>query len=103
MHQHTAENRSADPIVPAIDAYLAGCAAYCASGREDEETADATYGPHLEILEHWEQPAVTREGAAAALRLALSELNHGEALACALISAALAYLDPIDLNPEERN
>lgn len=103
MPQHTAEIRRGDPIVSAIDAYLAGCAAYSASGQEDDETANATYGPSLEILERWDRPAVTREGAAAALRLALDEMPDGYTLVSALLSAALAYLDPIDIKPEERN
>ncbi|MDI7865062.1 hypothetical protein MRS76_24400 [Rhizobiaceae bacterium n13] len=91
---HTAGN-PADPIIAAIDAYHAGNAAYCAQPDEDDAAIEATYGPPLRVLEDWDQPALTRQGAIAALQLAKKE-DGG--ISCSpivgnMLDAALAYFE----------
>lgn len=84
-----------DPIQDAIEAYRDGMTAYNSAPGEDEETVDRTYGPPLDVLMDWEQPAQTREGAMAALRLALEEEKQfqGAPLSLSMLSAALAYFE----------
>lgn len=89
-----------DPILDAIDAYRRGCAAYDAHSicrmldyteeYHDQAVAE-TYGPALEVLDNWDRPAVTLEGAIAALTLALED--EGESFKDQMIDAALAYLE----------
>ncbi|MGO4619014.1 hypothetical protein [Ensifer sp. 2TAB8] len=84
-----------DPIQDAIEAYRDGLAAYNSAPGEDDETIDRTYGPPLDVLTDWEQPAQTREGAMAALRLALEEERQfkGLPLSLSMLKAALAYFE----------
>lgn len=62
---------------------------------ESAAYADATYVPPMEVLRAWQQPAISREGAIAALRLVVKEEDdfwandvHG-----AMVKAALGYLE----------
>ncbi|MDE4620631.1 hypothetical protein [Sinorhizobium meliloti] len=84
-----------DPLLAAIKAYRDGMAAYNAAPADDEETVERTYGAPLDVLMDWEEPAQTREGAMAALRLALQEEREFKAapLATAMLQAALDYFE----------
>ena len=86
---------AADPILDAIQAYRDGSAAYNAAPGEDDELIERTYGRPLNVLQNWEQPAQTREGAMEALRIAL-ETEHefqGEPFTINMLTAALAYFE----------
>lgn len=84
-----------DPLVDAIGDFRAGMAAYSAADDESPEFANATYGAPMDVLSEWDQPARTRQGAIAALKLAKEELSdflsNGPALP--MVTAALAYFD----------
>jgi hypothetical protein len=84
-----------DPIISAIQAYRDGNAAYNATPRDDEETIARTYGPPLDVLQEWERPAQTREGALEAIRLAFETEREfmGESLTHNMLAAALAYFE----------
>lgn len=93
-----------DPILDAIQAYEAGMDAYNTSGipdrigftdEERDDIADATYRQPLEALDNWAAPAVTHQGAVAALRFACKEANDFAAsdAMVALMHAALAYFE----------
>ncbi|MBB3396658.1 MULTISPECIES: hypothetical protein [unclassified Rhizobium] len=93
---------SDDPISTAIEAFRAGNAAFCATKEEDwpahggEEAVIAnTYGRPLEVLENWDQPALSLKGAVDALRFANEENRNFESnpTVVAMVGAALAYLE----------
>lgn len=101
----TPASAAPDPIIDAIKAYRAGMAAYDehpintipGGGTKEQEAAAvaATYGPPLDALENWDQPAVSRQGAIAALRLVLDGAvdfylpDESEAM----VKAVLRYLE----------
>ncbi|MDI7864102.1 hypothetical protein MRS76_19315 [Rhizobiaceae bacterium n13] len=97
--QAAAEGLPKDPIIAAIEAYHAGNAAYRAHPDDDEAAIEATYGPPSRVLESWEQPAQTRQGAIAALKLALYEHEQygGSELIFPMLDAALAFLEKEDV------
>ncbi|MBB4272345.1 hypothetical protein [Rhizobium mongolense] len=88
----------ADPLIEAINAYRAGIADFNQNAPEDDEGANA-YGeiswlPPFKALENWTAPATTRDGAMAALRLAVDEDEVGDSpLVGTMMRAALAYLE----------
>ncbi|OJF97573.1 hypothetical protein [Pararhizobium antarcticum] len=87
-----------DPIISAIQAYKDGCVAFCAvpedEMEQDEENVIArTYGAPMEILENWDQPAMTQEGAIVALRLMRDEHLYIDGFGGAMFAAALAYFE----------
>ena len=92
-------SQPADPLLDAIHAYRAGLADYNANAPDDNDLADAyvdlSYGPPLEVLDEWEEPATTRRGAIEALKLAIEE-NETFPLSSVggpLLAAALAYFE----------
>ncbi|MER9615581.1 hypothetical protein [Mesorhizobium sp. M0207] len=90
-----------DPLLDLIERYRAGCDAYqCGSrGNRDDEAldalADVTYSPPMRDIEEWTRPAVSRQGATAALRLVLTEIGDfpQSGMLPPLLNAALAYLE----------
>ena len=87
----------ADPLVVAIEAFIAGSAAYSATpdvvtSALEQEVINCTYGPPLAVLHAWTEPAQTLEGVEAALRLVCNEGFMSD-LQEALLTAALAYFD----------
>lgn len=89
-----------DPLVAAINHYLFAGEAYDSlpEGLSDEEervhTDRLLAGPN-DVLVDWRWPAGSEEGAVAALRLALKELEEGEGepIVISLVRAALGYFD----------
>lgn len=92
-----------DPILNAIMAYRAGLVEFnrLAAGDHDDkrwsEYAEATFEPWQTILDEWDEPARTREGAIEALRAALSEEDgvYGSDAAERMMRAALGYLEAL--------
>lgn len=87
-----------DPLIVAIDEYRAGCLAFCRypeheTSQEEDRAIELTYGPPMERLDTWEQPALTHEGAVAALRLIQDEGLVTEGFGASLFAAALGYLE----------
>ena len=86
----------ADPLLDAINAYREAMADYCANATDDneDEYARATYDAPLDVLSTWTEPAHTKEGALAALELALEDMENfaSSPLSKAMISAALGFL-----------
>lgn len=90
-----------DPLVAAIERYRAGCEAFNVLpdfGFNDEEEARAvhlTYGPPMEALKEWDEPAVSKRGAISALRLAVEEnsVHCGSDISSAMVHAALLWLE----------
>jgi hypothetical protein len=89
-----------DLLLQAIDDYRFGGDQYDALPGDMNEDAqrsayDGLVGKPMTVLEEWDRPAVTREGALAALRLARQELEEGgsEDIVRAMVSAALAFLE----------
>jgi hypothetical protein len=98
-HQKMPGNNWREPLVEAIDAYWEGFRLFENHGLDDNDEidayADVTYAPPLEVLDTWDRPAVTREGAIAALRFVVKE---GEDFSpsdgvTAMVKAALGYLE----------
>ena len=75
LQQTSSQRTSADPLVDAIQAYRNGLVQFDAISVDDlplqdeEAVAMATYGAPLDVLEAWDDPAPTREGAIEALKL----------------------------------
>jgi len=91
-----------DPLIAAIAAYRKGETAYEMIKEEEwdvhggeQAVADKTFGGPMRILGGWSKPAVSREGAIAALRFAHEEnqLHCCSPAAKAMVAAALAFLD----------
>ena len=94
--------RPVDPVIVAVQAYRDGNKAFEAIPSVDhhkhggEEAVIAkTYGPPMRILNGWDKPCTSREGAIAALQHALDECD---AFSCsdsltAMTRAALLYLE----------
>lgn len=96
--QATNTQPSYDPLLEAIDAYLAGLDDFNKNSPEDHDQAQAyaevSYGPPLEVLCNWTQPAWTRQGALKALQIAMADSNgvYGSEAAERMIRAAMSYL-----------
>jgi hypothetical protein len=91
-----------DPLQDAIKAYQTGSAAFnCIKEAEwpqhggEDAVITKTYGAPLEVLENREQPAISRNGALEALRLAYEESSNFDAnpTVRAMVSAALTYFE----------
>lgn len=90
--------QNTDPILGAIGDFRAGFADYNANAPHDNEGARAyaetSYRKPRRVLLSWQSPALTREGAIAALRTANeAQANDDHALVGPLLSAALAYFE----------
>ena len=83
-----------DPLIAAIRAYEAGNAAYDRHPLAETDTERAvaeTYGPAMDVLFDWDEPARTAEGALAALNVALENAEDGSVQAN-MIRAAMGFL-----------
>lgn len=87
-----------DPIIGAIQHYKDAVQALADSASDDEAVtaalAEAINAPQA-VLENWDSPTLSREGALAALRTAERDLRDYmmDGPAPALIAAALAYFE----------
>ena len=91
---------STDPLLGAINHFLAGGDQHEELPEDlPEDEQDAAFerlcGAPEEVLLNWRDPAMTRESAIAALRLALTGLEEDDAepIHCNLIRVALSFLD----------
>lgn len=87
-----------DPICHAINNFREGFADYSANAPEDDAEAsvyaEISYRPPRRVLLSWSAPAVTREGAVAALKLAKEAVeNDDHDIVLPMVKAALAYLE----------
>jgi hypothetical protein len=84
----------ADPLIDAINAYRAGLLAF-GELTDDQFGNVETYEPWQEVLDNWNEPARTREGAMEALRVALGDDDglYGCKGADRMVKAALGYLE----------
>ncbi|PWE52792.1 hypothetical protein DEM27_28740 [Metarhizobium album] len=90
-----------DPLLDVIQAYRAGLIEFdrLADNSPDDsrwkELGAATYEPWQAILDNWDQPARTREGAVEALRASLAAEDgvYGCKAAERMVRAALGYLE----------
>lgn len=83
-----------DPILDAIKAYQRGVEAFnaCPDGKEDEFSY-LWKEPH-DVLSRWTEPAISREGAKAALALAIEEDEIGDSLVTGpMMRAAFSYFE----------
>ncbi|RUM18729.1 hypothetical protein EFD56_14870 [Rhizobium phaseoli] len=89
---------AADPLLDAVAAFRSGMADYNANAPQDDPGANAysliSWMPPHAVLANWTAPATTRDGAMAALRLAVDEEETGDSpLVGPMMRAALAYLE----------
>ncbi len=88
-----------DPLAAACAAYVAALEDYNANAPSEDAAANAyaatTWKPARDVLENWTEPAVSRDGAMAALRLAAREEEDTgySGLTSPLLTAALAYFE----------
>jgi hypothetical protein len=86
-------------LLDAILAFRSGLADFNANSPDDDDGSvayiEVSYGPPMEVLEEWEQPAKTHRGALEALRLAAEENGAYAAtpLVGPLLAAALASFE----------
>lgn len=87
-----------DPLLETINAYLDGLADFNANSPMDDDGANAyaaiSYGPPLEKLSQWTEPARTRAGALKALQIAIEDSGgvYGNEAADRMVKAAIGYL-----------
>lgn len=91
-----------DPLGETIAAYYAGLDDFNANAPGDNDGADAyaadSYGPPMNQLMAWVEPAKSRQSAIAALRLVVSSLVVGDDyVAAPMAQAALRYFEGEDL------
>ncbi|MEY9098864.1 hypothetical protein ABIA24_001773 [Sinorhizobium fredii] len=89
---------SVDPLIGAIAVFRRQMALFNRQAlieeAELEALADKTYRPPLAVITAWTMPALSREGAVAALKLAEEALrDNDQALTGAMLKAAIAFLD----------
>ena len=88
-----------DPLLEAIEAFRDGNRRFCALPEDfapyadEDEAIEATYGPPLEALNEWDDPAQSLAGVREAIRIVLKEGCLGNWMEASLLTAALAYLD----------
>lgn len=91
---------SYDPLLEAIDAYLAGLDDFNKNAPELdwEAYADRSFEPPLKVLSRWTQPAWTRQGALKALQIAMDDAHgvYGSEAAERMVKAAIGYLAGIE-------
>lgn len=80
----------ADPLLELIDRYYKGMEELDL----DDEATCASHSAVVRQLDSWQEPARTSESAAAALRLALYEVDNfsNSPTAVAMINAAIAFI-----------
>lgn len=91
-----------DPLLSKIREYQRGLDEFnrLAGDLDNDECnalADRTYGPHLDHLSEWKEPATTFEGAMEALRISLTDDGgvYGCEAAQRMVEAALGYLETL--------
>lgn len=88
-----------DPLLDVINAFRSAMKDYCDNAPDDDDAADAyaevTYAPAMKVIEHWNSPAVTKEGAVEAIRLAVQEARDfaNSEMLRPLLAAALGYFE----------
>jgi len=102
IYRSRKRDEQSDPLLSAIASFLAGEVAFGAIKEKDWDAHGGeaavireTFGRPMEILEDWDRPAITLDGAIAALRLADREnRTHGECdVSVAMVRAAVAFFD----------
>lgn len=84
----------AERLLLTIECWRAGWSAYLVDERDDNPRIDDTA---WEVLKNWDTPAETREGALAALSLAIEHYEIGETpVIPAMMKAAFGFLDGSD-------
>lgn len=103
---HTTANVAvaADPLVHAINDYRAGNAAFCKLDESewpalggDDAVIEMTYGAPMRVLDEWDQPAKSLEGAISALKLIRDEQLMLETMGDSMLAAALSYLESLTI------
>ncbi|WP_074061063.1 hypothetical protein [Rhizobium etli] len=91
-----------DPLIDAIAAYRSGLADFNQNAPEDDMGSNAygeiTWKPAHAVLASWTRPAISREGALEALRIAHWELDYSgdSAMIVPMMAAALSYFEKED-------
>ena len=88
-----------DPLAETIAAYYAGLVDFRDNAPEYDEDAYAatSYGPPMQQLIDWSEPAKSRQSAIAALRLVISSLAVGDDyIAKPMALAALSFFEEED-------
>ena len=103
---HTTANVAvaADPLVHAINNFRAGNAAFCKLDEDewpalggDDAVIEMTYGAPMRVLDEWEKPATSLQGAIEALKLIRDEQLMLEVMGDSMLAAALAYLEGLSV------
>lgn len=88
-----------DPLVDAVEAYWESMELFDHHDLDDDDEINAyaavTYEPPMRALHRWERPAISREGAIAALRFVVRESDNfwvSDGVG-AMVKAALGYLE----------
>ncbi len=90
-----------DPLVTAINAYLAGLDDFNANAPLDDNGANAyagqSYSPRIQVLNEWDQPATSLQGAILALQIANRDSGgvYGCEAAERMVNAAIGYLEAL--------
>lgn len=87
-----------DPLIKAIGEFRRAMAAFNREGSAEDDEVDAlaaaTYRPPRLVIQKWSQPAVSRDGAIEALRLARDAERDGDyRIVAPMLKAALDYLE----------
>lgn len=92
-----AENDNAtDPLLKVINDHNKAWSKYCVVefGAEGEAGLKEAWQKPYDVLRHWDEPCSSKDGAIAAMKLALDEIDAGEGpLAKPMLLAALGYLE----------
>lgn len=93
------QTASSDPLLNAINAFRAGVTDFDAYSSQNDDERDAyarvSYFPPMEVLQEWDRPAVTRQGALEAIRFALQENREigGNVIVTNMLAAAFAHFE----------
>lgn len=96
---HAGTEEGHDPLLDAVRAFRAGLADYNVNAPDDDDAAEAyieiSYGPPMDVLKEWKQPAKTQRAALEALRLVAEEEagSGGSPIVPPLLAAAIAYFE----------
>jgi hypothetical protein len=90
----TEQGEKDDPIIEAINAYKDGIEQFSELPEDDTCDLNHLWKEPWTVLAKWDQPCKSRDGAIAALKLAIFEEDIGESqLTAPLIQAALSYIE----------
>ena len=85
-----------DPIIAAVAAFEEGLRIYGSEPRPADNSDAYIWADPMAVLVAWKQPCVTRDGAVAAMRLAVKEIEEyteSDELLMVMMRAVLAYLE----------